>query len=468
MSGLAIPDRAPRIWQVGPLCRAIADALDARFNPVAVSGELSGFARASSGHCYFSLKDPGRQDGGQIRCAVFRRAASLLDFQPCDGELVEVRGRVDIYGPRGDLQLIVESMTRAGRGMLFEQFFQLKARLEQEGLFDPARKRPLPAMPRGIGVVTSLGAAALHDVATTLQRRAPHVPVVLVNALVQGANAAADMVQALSKLYLLAQAQRAESPGSAARDLARDVPGACFQKTPPVDLILVVRGGGSPDDLWAFNDERLARMISQSPVPVVTGVGHETDFTIADFCADLRAPTPTAAAELAARPRQGWVDVLETWHHRMTHAVHRRLDHSQQRLDGVTRHLLRPTAEMARQRLRLSAVAARMQKSMLQNSKRSTDVLQGLGVDFPRALRHGLSLQQQRLERSALRLQSVDPRRVLERGYAWLADSAGQAITRAAQTRPGQTLRAELMDGPVDLTVSGHPGPGSVNANSLF
>jgi len=165
------PAVTPRVWPVGALCRAVADALDARFNPVAVRGEISGFSRASSGHCYFSLKD----ESGQIRCAMFRRSAGLLGFTPRDGELVEVRGRLGVYEPRGDLQLIVESMSRAGQGALFEQFLRLKATLEAEGLFDAARKRPLSALPRGIGLVTSLGAAALHDVVTALQRRVPHI-----------------------------------------------------------------------------------------------------------------------------------------------------------------------------------------------------------------------------------------------------------------------------------------------------
>ena len=276
---------APRIWEVGALCRAVADALQARFNPVAVRGEITGFSRASSGHCYFSIKDTQ----GQIRCAMFRSAASRLDFVPRDGELVELRGRLGVYEARGDLQLVVESLQRAGQGALFEQFLRLKARLEAEGLFDTARKRPLPLMPRGIGLVTSPGAAALHDVVTALRRRVPHLPVVLVPALVQGEGAAPSLCTALSKLYLMAQAGQA--------------PGADLAKNPPIDVILLVRGGGSIEDLWAFNDEQLARTIVQSPVPVVSGVGHETDFTVADFCADLRAPTPTAAAELVAPPR---------------------------------------------------------------------------------------------------------------------------------------------------------------------
>ncbi|WP_347613790.1 exodeoxyribonuclease VII large subunit, partial [Comamonas thiooxydans] len=278
----------PHVWEVGALCHAIGDALQARFNPVAVRGELSGFSRAASGHCYFNLKDAS----GQIRCAMFRRAAEQVGFSPRDGELVEVRGRLGVYEQRGDLQLVVESMQRAGQGALFEQFLRLKAQLESEGLFDPARKRPLPPLPRGIGLVTSLGAAALHDVVTALRRRVPHIPVVIVPALVQGPQAPQSLVQALSKLYRLAQAGN-EASGDLRVDSARQ---------PVIDTILLVRGGGSLEDLWAFNDEQLARTIVQSPVPLISGVGHETDFTIADFCADLRAPTPTAAAELAAQP----------------------------------------------------------------------------------------------------------------------------------------------------------------------
>ena len=270
------------VWEVGALCRAVGDALAARFNPVSVRGEISGFSRAASGHCYFTLKDAQ----GQIRCAMFKRAASSLDFAPRDGELVELQGRLGVYEQRGDLQLIVEQLQRAGQGALFEQFLRLKAQLEAEGLFDTARKRALPVLPRAIGLVTSPGAAALHDVVTALRRRVPHIPVVLVPALVQGAQAPASLCEALSKLYLLAQAGKG--------------PGADLAQYPAIDVILLVRGGGSMEDLWAFNDEQLARTIVQSPVPLICGVGHETDFTIADFAADQRAPTPTATAARAS------------------------------------------------------------------------------------------------------------------------------------------------------------------------
>ena len=271
-------DLTPRIWQVGALCRAVADALDARFNPVAVRGEITGLSRAASGHCYFSIKD----QTGQLRCVMFKRAAGLLGFPPRDGELVEVRGRLAMYEPRGDLQLIVESMSQAGQGALFEQFLALKAKLAAEGLFDAGRKRALPLMPRGIGVVTSLGAAALHDVIITLQRRVPHIPVVVAAASVQGGNAPAELASALANLYQLAP-PATDGRSGAARATSR--PPA---STTVLDVILLVRGGGSVEDLWAFNDESLARAIARSPVPVICGVGHETDFTIADFIADFR------------------------------------------------------------------------------------------------------------------------------------------------------------------------------------
>ncbi len=411
-----------RVWAVGALCRAVADALEARFNPVSVRGEISGFSRAASGHCYFSLKD----EAGQLRCAMFRRAAGLLAFSPRDGELVEVRGRLAVYEPRGDLQLVVESMSRAGQGALFEEFLRLKAKLEAEGLFDAARKRTLPLMPRAIGVVTSLGAAALHDVASALQRRVPHLPVIVAPASVQGAGAPRELLQALASL--------------AGR--------------PEVEVILLVRGGGAIEDLWAFNDELLARAIAQCPVPVVSGVGHETDFTIADFVADMRAPTPTAAAELVAQPTAVWLGALDLAGRRLQDALQRRLDTQSQRLDGAATRLGRPSGLVGRQRLRLAAQAQRLQFALKAGFSAKSARWERVREQLPaRRLRDG-ERRQERLARAALRLGLLDPRLVLQRGYAWLADEHGQAITRAADTRVGQAVKATLADGTVDLTVS--------------
>jgi exodeoxyribonuclease VII large subunit len=413
----------PRVWAVGALCRAVADALDARFNPVTVRGEISGFSRASSGHCYFSLKD----EFGQLRCAMFRRAAGLLDFSPRDGDQVEVRGRLAVYEPRGDLQLVVESLRRAGQGALFEQFMQRKARLEAEGLFDPARKRPLAAMPRAVGVVTSLGAAALHDVVTALRRRVPHIPVVLAPAAVQGVNAPAELVRALQSLYEL---------------------------EPAVDVILLVRGGGSIEDLWAFNDETLARTIVQSPVPLISGVGHETDFTIADFCADLRAPTPTAAAELVSAPRDLWLGAIDLLDERLGDALGGRLDALGQRLDQAAGRLGRPSNLVARQQLRLAHHAQRLQYAVLSRRERLAQVPRSIAANLPLKFERALTQRRERLERVALRLRLLDPALVLQRGYAWLTDPQGRAVVSATQLSAGDAVTARLADGEVDLTVT--------------
>ena len=427
------PAAAPRIWEVGALCRAIADALEARFNPVAVRGEITGFSRASSGHCYFSIKDAN----GQLRCAMFRRAAGLLDFSPRDGELVEVRGRLGVYEARGDLQFIVESMQRAGQGALFEQFLRLKAQLEGEGLFDPRRKRPLPVQPRGIGLITSLGAAALHDVVTALRRRVPHIPVVLIPAQVQGAAAPQSMVTALRQMYALAEG---EAPADG-------------ETTPVVDVILLVRGGGSMEDLWAFNDEQLARTIVQSPVPLVSGVGHETDFTIADFCADLRAPTPTAAAELVAQPREVWLGALDLLADRLESAVQRQIDLRHQRLDQAAQRLGRPSGLAAREQLRLARCAQRLRHGMLLNLERLALKNKALEADFAQKTARHIALQSDRLERARLRLGLLNPHLVLQRGYALLTDSHGHAVTSVGQARLGDALRATLADGVLDVTV---------------
>nr|WP_315137257.1 exodeoxyribonuclease VII large subunit [uncultured Limnohabitans sp.] len=446
-------DLKPRAWTVSALCRAMADTLDAQFNPVTVRGEVSGFLRAASGHCYFSIKD----DTGQIRCAMFRRAASLMDFAPRDGELVEVRGRLGVYEARGDLQLVVESMARAGQGALFEQFLRLKAKLEAEGLFDPAHKRLLPAQPRAIGVVTSPGAAAWHDVMTALQRRVPHIPVLMAPALVQGVSAAATLAQALLNLYAFT---------------AEDNP-----LSPPVDVILLVRGGGSMEDLWSFNDENLARVIAQSPVPLICGVGHETDFTIADFVADVRAPTPTAAAEMAATDRGVALEALSVLEHRLTRGLLRQQDRQAQRLDSVAaRWGVGLARQQERQVQRLNAMATRLSRpqALLGQHSQWLDRLAhrlqagvqsqaiGSGHQLTRledrlSFNRGQQVQQraQRLERAALRLSSVDPRQVLERGYAWLSDERGQALTHAAQFQAGQAVRATLADGEVPLKVQG-------------
>ena len=421
MNSLENAELTPRIWGVGVLCRAIADAIEARFNPIAVRGEVSGFIRASSGHCYFTLKDPQ----GQLRCAMFKRSAQMLKFAPKDGQSVEVFGRLGVYEPRGELQLVVESMRTTGQGTWFEQFLKLKAQLETEGLFNADRKRPIPERPRAIGIVTSLGAAALHDVATALQRRVPHIPVVLSPALVQGADAPASLLQALQAL----------------------------SAKPEIDVILLVRGGGSLEDLWAFNDEQLARAIVACPVPIISGVGHETDFTIADFCADLRAPTPTAAAELCAVSKTDLVHQVMGLQELMQNLVHRQIDKSAQGLDLAQSRIGRPSQAISQQVLRVT----RLEQSMLQRMASITQACQhdliNKKAHLQRALGQTLQNSQQRVQRSQLRLGLLNPRLVLERGFAWLSDEKGVAISSVNQTKVGQSVQATLADGLVDLSV---------------
>ena len=419
------PAGGTRVWAVGALVRAIADTLQARFNPAAVRGEITGFARAASGHCYFSLKDAQ----GQIRCAMFRRAAQGLDFSPVEGDLVEVQGRLDVYGPRGDLQFIVEGLRRAGQGALFEQFLRLKAQLEAEGCFDPGRKRPLPPLPTSIGVVTSLGAAALRDVATALARRVPHLPVTLFPATVQGAQAPDELCAALEAAY--AQHRATGAPA----------------------VLLLVRGGGSLEDLWAFNDPAVVRTLTRAPMPVVCGVGHETDFTLCDFAADLRAPTPTAAAELCAPARAELLATLEWLDERLQRAAHDGLDLRAQQLDRLGARLGRPSGRLTQGQRQLQALQARLGHAVQLGLERRRLGLQGLAERLPTSVARHLVGHRQRLDHAGQSLALLDPALVLQRGYAWLTDETGQAITHVAQAQPGQPVRAVLADGELGLTV---------------
>ena len=421
--GSELQQSSIRIWPVGSLLKAIADSLEGRFNPVAVQGEISGFSRATSGHCYFSLKD----NDGQIRCAMFRRAASLLDFTPRDGQRVELRGRLGVYESRGELQLVVESMRQAGQGTLFEEFLKLKARLEAQGLFDSNRKRALPLLPKAIGIVTSLGAAALHDVVTALQRRVPHIPVVIYPASVQGAQAAEQLRDALLKAI-----QRSE-----------------------VDVLLLVRGGGAMEDLWAFNNESLAHAVAASPIPVISGIGHETDFTIADFCADVRAPTPTAAAELCAQPQAVWQNLLDAMGNRLRNAIERQVQAKSQRLDIATSRFGRPSNFITRQQSRLALYQQHLLHAQRANTSHLRNRLNSCEVELQQAVQRSASVSRDRLTNASVRLELLNPALVLRRGYAWLATLEGQAVVSVKQTQAGQALRATLMDGEVDLTVSG-------------
>lgn len=422
-----VTSREPQrlVWGVAALVKAVGDALDARFPTCVVRGELCAFSRAASGHCYFSLKDA---DGAaaMLRCAMFRRAASLLDFAPADGQLVELRGRLAVYEPRGDLQFIVEGMQQAGAGALYEQFLKLKARLEAQGLFDPGRKRAVPAFPRRLGVVTSLGAAALHDVLTTLARRSPHVEVVVYPSLVQGAEAPAALVAALA----LASQRR------------------------DVDALLLCRGGGSLEDLWAFNDERVVRAVAACSVPVICGVGHETDVTLADLAADLRAPTPTAAAELAAPATQACLEALAVWQRRAGQRLHAMLDGQAQRLDAMALRLARPAERVRVRRQELVLLGQRLGAAGARLTDRRGLQLEQLGQRLARAAQVDRQARAGRLEALGARLDALDPAHVLSRGYAWLTDDQGRVAHSVTQLTVGQSLHATLADGRAGLRVT--------------
>ncbi|MBL8384780.1 MAG: exodeoxyribonuclease VII large subunit, partial [Burkholderiales bacterium] len=320
------PAPAERVLAVSEFARSVRGLVERGFPAVLVRGEISNFTRAPSGHLYFALKDAS----AQVRCVMWRGRAALLQWRPGDGDAVEVRAAASFYEARGEFQLTVESVRRAGAGALFEAFLRLKDKLAREGLFDAARKRPLPEFPRAIGVVTSTAAAALHDVLTTLGRRAPMVPVVIYPAPVQGDGAAARLAQAVATA-----SARAE-----------------------VDVLIVCRGGGSIEDLWSFNDEGLARAIAACRMPVVAGVGHETDFTIADFAADVRAATPTAAAEAASPARDVLAARLAAVARGLARSVRDGLARRRQRLDYAVRDLQAPAERLAAARRRLAGAAA--------------------------------------------------------------------------------------------------------------
>lgn len=419
------PREATPVWGVSALLRAVTDALQARFNPVRVQGEVSGFVRAASGHCYFSVKD----ETGQIRCALFKRAAQLCTVPWRDGLKVELDGRLDVYGARGELQLIVEQARVAGQGSLYEQFLKLKAELEAEGLFRPERKRPLAAYPQSIGVVTSLDAAALRDVATTLQRRVPHLPVRVFASPVQGDAAVPGLCAALEAAY------------------------AHHQRTGECEVMLLVRGGGSLEDLWSFNHPDVVRCVARAPMPVVCGVGHETDFTLADFVADVRAPTPTAAAELCAPERARLLQHLQAQQQSLVLRVRRLCDAQQQRLDQLGQRLGQPSTRLARERQRLQQTAFALQQRVLAVVTQQRTHLQRALTDLPTALQRDLQRRQQQLQYAQARLQLLNPRLVLQRGYALLTDEQGHVLTRAQQVQPGQAVQAELSEGRLEMTV---------------
>jgi len=411
-----------RVWSVASLVGAVAALLEEGFAGCVVGGEIAGFSRAASGHCYFTLKDPS--GAATLRCAMFRRAASLLDFTPSDGQHVELRGRIGVYEPRGELQFVAEAMRAAGAGALYERFLRVRARLESEGLFDPAVKRALPAHPRTVGIVTSLAGAALHDVATTLARRSPHVRVVVYPSLVQGIDAPAALCAAIR----LAGERR------------------------EVDVLVLCRGGGSLEDLWAFNEERVVRAVRGSPIHTVSGVGHETDVTLVDLAADLRAPTPTAAAELVAPATAAQGQRLRELELALVRRAHAALETQAQRIDRLALRIARPAEAVAHRAHALALLEQRLQSAparAIATGRARADAAAG-------RLRHAIEIARSRIaariDAAALRLHAVDPQRVLARGYALLASADGTPVTSISGLVVGEAVSARLADGTAELT----------------
>jgi exodeoxyribonuclease VII large subunit len=432
---------SPAILTVSELNRLARLALEKALPSCWVAGEISNLSRASSGHWYFTLKDA--QAG--VRCAMFRNRNQFVDWQPREGDRVELRAQPTLYEARGDYQLIVDAIRRAGAGALFEAFLRLKAKLEREGLFAPERKRALPPYPRAIGIVTSPQAAALRDVLTTLKRRWPVAGVVLYPSPVQGLDAPAGLRAAL---------------GQAAGRMECDV-------------LLLVRGGGSLEDLWAFNDEALARAITASPIPVVSGVGHETDFSIADFVADLRAPTPTGAAQLATPDREELAQHLGHLIRRQIHARRRHLDSLAQRLDSLARRLRHPAQHLAAQRRHLGHLADRLRLARLAQRERERQRVDRLrerlaaGKPNPAALRERVERAQialihawaghtdrNRLAALSAHLGHLNPQAVLERGYSIARDVEGRVVRDGKSLTEGDRLDLVFARGGANVRVT--------------
>jgi exodeoxyribonuclease VII large subunit len=432
----------PPVISVAELNRLAKDSIERALPLCWVGGEISNFKRYESGHCYFTLKDAQ----AQVDCVLFRHRAQLLGWQPQDGTRVEVRAQPTLYETRGKFQLNVESMRRAGLGALYEAFEKLKARLEQEGLFDAARKRSLPPFPRQVGVVTSPQAAALRDVLTTLRRRMPSLPVIVYPTPVQGEGAGARIAAAIA----LAGERR------------------------ECDVVIVCRGGGGIEDLWAFNEEVVARAIRACPLPVVSGIGHETDFTIADFAADVRAPTPTGAAELTVPSQAELRQLLIHVSQRLARVGRRGLEDRMQRLDYLSRRVVHPGERIRNRQGELSHLASRLRAAGRRELEAGGWQLHAMGLrmrgvipdvvglfrvqeDLARRLRESgrraLETAAGLLGRLDAHVKHLDPHQVLERGYSITQAADGTIVRSAAQLKAGENVKITLARGWADARV---------------
>ena len=408
-----------------------------------IAGEVSNLTRAASGHYYFSLKD----SRAQVRCAMFKGAAMRLAKPLKEGDHIEISGKISIYEARGEFQITVNEVRLKGLGQLYEAYERLKAQLQAEGAFSAERKKPLPARPQCIGIVTSLAAAALRDVVTTLNRRAPEIPVIVYPTPVQGTGSELQIAQAIKTA-----SQRAEC-----------------------DVLIVCRGGGSIEDLWAFNEEPVVRAIEACAIPVVSGVGHETDFTLTDFVADVRAPTPTGAAELVSPNRQESLHRLAQAQGRLKTVLEQRYFDASQKLDWLARQIRHPRQKLDEQRASISKLAQMLSYSMTQNLRahtarfeRQTQTLKHCRPDvsvyknnidrFQTTLSHSfrqlLTHRRQSLTAQTALLEAVSPQHILERGFSVVKNTRGQVIRNANTLKQGQKLHITFADGETDVRVT--------------
>ena len=408
-----------------------------------IAGEVSNLTRAASGHYYFSLKD----SRAQVRCAMFKGAAARLAKPLKEGDHIEVAGKISIYEARGEFQITVNEVRLKGLGQLYEAYERLKAQLQAEGAFAAERKKPLPARPQCIGIVTSLAAAALRDVVTTLKRRAPEIPVIVYPTAVQGAGSEFQIAQVIKTA-----SQRAEC-----------------------DVLIVCRGGGSIEDLWAFNEEPVVRAIEACAIPVVSGVGHETDFTLADFVADVRAPTPTGAAELVSPNRQESLHRLAQAKGRLKTVLEQRYFDASQKLDWLARQIRHPRQKLDEQRTYIHKLAQTLSYSMTQNVRthtarfeRQTQALKHCRPDISvcrqdierfqttlsLSFRQLLAQRRQSLTAQTALLEAVSPQQILERGFSVVKNTRGQVIRNADALKQGQKLHITFADGETDVRVT--------------
>lgn len=450
----------PSVLTVSQLNGSVRELLEFNYGRIWLRGELSNVSAPSSGHLYFTLKD----DQAQVRAAMFKgaRTASKLQQPPQNGQQVLVRARVSLYAPRGDYQLLVEHLEDAGLGALQQAYEMLKARLAAEGLFAAERKRPLPANPRGVAVLTSPSGAAVRDILQVLKRRAPGLPVTLIPVPVQGTEAPPAIVAGLALLKSLFENDFQDSQG---------------QRIPPFDVVIVARGGGSLEDLWAFNDEAVVRALADMPVPVVSGVGHEIDFTIADFVVDVRAPTPSAAAELVSPNQQQWREQAKSAKARLLNAWQRDHQRRQLALHVVQRRLRSPARQLLDQRQRLDELELRLTRQLrwllTQRRERLQQRIIRLKARDParqipalaqrvstlqqravRAIQQRLVQRQQHLHNLMQRAHSVSPLAVLSRGYAIISKQDGSVLRDATQVRVGDVVRAKLNAGEVSASIT--------------